>query len=103
LNARRTRGGIGIRFGHGWPAMRWIAAGVLIVMWLAGFPDLAGAQDNCQAMPAGPSRTDCYITLSRLHGAQSDLAAGKARVQSDAARYRAVTGVPPKPRPRRGY
>ena len=83
--------------------MRWIAAGIFIVMWLAGFPDPASAVDDCQAMPAGPARTDCYITLGRLHGAQSDLAAGKARVQSDAARYRAVTGAPPKPRPRREY
>ena len=49
--------------------MRWIAAGVSIVMWLAAFPDRASAGDNCQAMPAGPSRTDCYIALSRLHGA----------------------------------
>lgn len=83
--------------------MRPIAAGILIVMWLAGFPDPAVAQDNCQSMLAGPARTDCYIALSRLHGAQSDIAAGKARVQSDAARYRAVTGAPPRPRPRRGY
>lgn len=83
--------------------MRWIAAGVLIAMWLAGFPDPAGALENCEAMAAGPARTDCYIAQRRLHGAQSDLAAGKARVQSDSARYRAVTGAPPKPRPRRGY
>jgi len=82
--------------------MRWIAAGVLIAMWLAGFPGPAGALDDCQAMAPGPARTDCYIALSRLHGAQSDLAAGKARVQSDTARYRAVTGAPAKPRPRRG-
>ena len=83
--------------------MRWIAAGIFIVMWLAGFPDPAGALENCEGMPAGPARTDCYIALSRLNSTQSDLAASKARVQSDAARYRAVTGAPPKPRPRRGY
>jgi hypothetical protein len=74
--------------------MRWIAIGaILVAVWLARSPDLASAQDNCQAMPAGPARTDCYIALSRIHGAQSDLAASKARVQSDAARYRQVTGT----------
>jgi hypothetical protein len=74
--------------------MRWIAIGVIVAaVWLARFPDLASAQQNCQAISAGPARTDCYTALSRLHGAQSDLAAGKARVQSDAARYRQVTGA----------
>ena len=51
------------------------------------------AQADCTTIPAGPARTDCYIGLSRLHGAQSDVAASKARVQSDAARYRQVTGT----------
>jgi hypothetical protein len=55
-------------------------------------PDAGRAQTDCNTVPAGPARTDCYITLSRIHGAQSDLAASKARVQSDAARYRQVTG-----------
>ena len=78
--------------------MRWIAIGAVIVaVWLARFPDLASAQQNCEGMPAGPARTDCYIALSRIQGAQSDLAAGKARVQSDAARYRRVTGARVRP------
>ena len=77
--------------------MRWIAIGAVIV-WLARFPDPASAQDNCQAISAGPARTDCYIALGRVHGAQSDLAAGKARVQSDAARYRQVTGAISRPK-----
>jgi hypothetical protein len=79
--------------------MRWIAiGGIAAAMWLAGIPDLARAQENCQAMPAGPARTDCYIGLSRIHGAQSDVAASKARVQSDAARYRQVTGTGVRPK-----
>ena len=79
--------------------MRWIAIGAVIVaVWLARSPDLASAQDDCQAISAGPARTDCYIALSRLHGAQSDLAAGKASVQSDAARYRQVTGARSRPK-----
>jgi hypothetical protein len=44
-------------------------------------------------MPAGPARTDCYIGLSRVYQGRSDVAAGKARVQSDAARYRQTTGT----------
>jgi len=64
-----------------------------VAVWLARFPDLASAQENCQAMPAGPARTDCYTRLSRIYRGQSDVAAGKARVQSDAARYQQVTGT----------
>jgi len=79
--------------------MRWIAIGAITVaVWLARSPDLASAQQNCQAISAGPARTDCYIALGRVHGAQSDLAAGKARVQSDAARYRQVTGARSRPK-----
>jgi hypothetical protein len=81
------------------PVTRGIAIGAIVAaMWLAGIPVLASAQDNCQTMPAGPARTDCYIGLSRIHGAQSDVAAGKARVQSDAARYRQVTGTGIRPK-----
>ena len=34
-----------------------------------------------------------FMGLSRIYGAQSDLAASGARVQSDAARYRQITGA----------
>ena len=57
---------------------------------------------RCDAIPHGSARTDCYLGLSQFYRAQSDLAAARARVQSDAARYRAITGTdPPKPRPHR--
>ena len=62
--------------------------------------DAGRAQANCNTVPAGPARTDCYITLGLIHGAQSDVAASKARVQSDAARYRQVTGGSRKSKPR---
>jgi len=52
-------------------------------------------------MPAGPARTDCYIGLSRLYQGQSDLAAAKARAQTDAARYRQLTGKAPAHRRKR--
>jgi hypothetical protein len=73
---------------------RWIAIGAIVVaLWSARFPDVATAQENCQAVPAGPARTDCYIGLSRGYRGQSDVAAGNARVQSDAARFQQVTGT----------
>ena len=68
-------------------------AGTLALSVLAlVIADDGRAQTDCNTVPAGPARTDCYIALSRFHGAQSDLAASKARVQSDTARYRQVTG-----------
>lgn len=60
---------------------------------LAGFSAVASAQPNCEAIPRGPDRTDCYLALSQFYRAQSDLAAAKARAQSDAAWYRAITGT----------
>jgi hypothetical protein len=60
---------------------------------LAGFPVAARAQVDCSTFPVGPSRTDCYINVSRAAGLQSDVAAAKARVQSDAAAYRQVAGT----------
>jgi len=59
---------------------------------LASLPNVAKAQ-NCEAVPAGPARTDCYIGLSRIYQGQSDIAAGKARVQSSSARYRQIAGT----------
>jgi hypothetical protein len=67
-------------------------AGVGAIL-LVSFPDVSSAQVKCEAVPAGPARTDCYLGLSSLYQEQSNLAAGKARVQSDAARYRQVTGT----------
>jgi hypothetical protein len=65
-------------------------------MLLVSFPGIVNAQVGLQRrVPAGPARTDCYIGLSRIYQGQSDVAAGKARVQSDAARYRAITETDP--------
>ena len=74
----------------------------VIAILLAGFPAVANAQANCEAIPRGPARTDCYLGLSQFHRGQSDLAAAKARAQSDAAWYRAITGTdPPTGKPHR--
>ena len=75
----------------------WTASVVAIL--LASFSSGASAQVNCDAGPHGPARTDCYLALSQFYQGQSDLAAARARVQSDAAWYRAITGThPPKHR-----
>jgi hypothetical protein len=47
---------------------------------------------NCEAIPRGPARTDCYLGLSQFHRGQSDFAAARARAQADAAWHRAITG-----------
>jgi hypothetical protein len=71
--------------------MSYRTAGMAIL--LACLPQVAGAQVNCDAVAPGPARTDCYLALSQFYRAQSDLATAKARVQSDAAWYRANTGT----------
>ena len=69
----------------------------VVAILLASFPSGVSAQVNCDAIPHGPARTDCYLSLSQFYREQSDLAAARARVQSDAAWYRAITGThPPK-------
>jgi hypothetical protein len=68
----------------------WTAS--IVATLLASISSVASAQ-NCEAIPAGPARTDCYIGQSRIYQGQSDVAAGKARVQADAARYQQVIGT----------
>jgi hypothetical protein len=78
----------------------WTASAVAIL--LASSPTVTGTNVSCDAIPHGPERTDCYLALSQFYRAQSDLAAARARAQSDAAWYRAITGIdPPKHRLRR--
>jgi hypothetical protein len=64
-----------------------------IAISLVCLSQIAFAQVNCDAIPAGPARTDCYIGLSRVYQGQSDVAAGKARVKSDTARLQKLTGT----------
>jgi len=80
--------------GYGTPVTHTSAISTVVVaVLLASFADATSAQTNCEALPAGPARTDCYVGLGRIHRGQSDVAATKARVQSDAARYKEMTGA----------
>ena len=60
----------------------WTA--LVVAILLAALPGLASAQVNCEAIPHGPARTDCYLGLSQFYRGP-DLAAARARAQSDAA------------------
>ena len=74
---------------------------VCAAMLIAGWSGVAMAQVNCETIPAGPDRTDCYIGVSRINREKSAIAAGVARQQSDIAIYRSVTGTYPKKKMRR--
>ena len=81
--------------------MKYLIARVVATL-LTCFSGVASAQVNCEAIPHGPARTDCYLGLSQFYRGQSDLAAARARAQADAAWYRAITGsAPPKHKPHR--
>jgi hypothetical protein len=67
----------------------------------AGALGLALAQVNCEAFPAGPARTDCYVGLNRINRQQSEIFAGVAQQQAGAATYRKVTGKLPYEKRRR--
>jgi hypothetical protein len=71
----------------------WTAS--VVASLLACFPGVVSAQANCEAIPHGPARTDCYLGLGQFYRGQSDLAAARARAQSDTAWYRAITGTDP--------
>jgi len=53
---------------------------------------LAIAQVNCETLPTGPRRTDCYIGLSHINRQKSEISGGVAQQQAETAIYRKVTG-----------
>ena len=61
------------------------------------------AQLDCASLPAGPSRTDCYIALSRTNRQEFEIAAGAAQRAKDVARYHEVTGQRPTRKPRAAH
>ena len=53
----------------------------IIAIVLASCSEAASAKVNCDGIPQGPARTDCYLSLSQLYRAQSDLAAARAQAR----------------------
>ena len=77
--------------------------GIATVATIAmGFPEFARAQGDCETMPVGPARTDCFMVRARIQGQKSDIAATKARQSTDAAILGVTTGTTPKPKARKG-
>jgi hypothetical protein len=85
-------------------ALHWaVLGGAVLLATVVGVPALAQTQVaqtqvaqtqvNCDMLAPGPTRTDCYIGLARIHAQQSGIAAGVAQQQSDAAIYRRATGT----------
>ena len=66
--------------------------GAAMLIAVTGWSGSATAQVNCETIPPGPARTDCYIGLSRIARQNSEIAAGVAQQQTDRAIYRSVTG-----------
>jgi hypothetical protein len=69
------------------------AALLVLVASSLGF---AKAQVDCGTIPAGRSKTDCYIDLSRINQQKSEIAASTARKQTGSAKYHQLTGSRPK-------
>jgi hypothetical protein len=74
-----------------------LLSGGVAALLLASFLGVVSAKVDCNAVPAGSARTDCYIGLARVYQGKSDVAPGNARVQSDAARLQQVTGTRSRP------
>jgi len=62
---------------------------------------LAMAHVNCETLPAGPARADCYIGLNRINRQKSEISFGVARQEAEAAIYRMVTRKRPNKKRRR--
>jgi hypothetical protein len=65
------------RYALGGGMKHWAASVVAIL--LVSIPGVVVAQANCEAMPHGPARTDCYLGLSQFYRGQSGLAAARAQ------------------------
>ena len=70
--------------------------GAALLAAVADCSSSATAQVNCETIPPGPARTDCYIGLSRINRQKSEIAAGVAQQQTNTAIYRNVIGTRPK-------
>ena len=60
-------------------------------------PQTAMGQGDCEAIPAGRGRTDCFIGRARILNQQSNIARDKARLEGNSARLQAATGRSARP------
>ena len=84
-----------------WNRRAIFLGGAALLSVVTGWPGLARSQVSCEAIPAGPARTDCYIGLSRINRQKSEISAGVAQQQTDSAIYRQVTDTRAKTKGRR--
>ena len=77
--------------------VNWLAA--VTVAATAALPPVTIAQGDCEAMPEGPRRTDCFILRARVQSLKSDIAAGTARQKKGAAKLESQTGTASDPTP----
>jgi hypothetical protein len=79
-----------------WNKLTALLSGTVLLGFVASSTGVAKGQANCEAIPAGRARTDCYIGLSHINRQRSAIAAGAAQQQTNRAIYRQVTGMRPK-------
>jgi len=72
--------------------MQRLIFGLLTSVSICAFAESAVAQVNCEAIPAGPARTDCYIGLARIGGGNAAIAGTKAQLATDKSTLRQTTG-----------
>jgi hypothetical protein len=82
----------------GSPAKLMVRSICLVSVAVIGLAVAGEARAQDCAKMSGAARTDCFIGRARIGGAQSDIAAGQARVRTSAERLRAVTGGTFEPR-----
>jgi len=69
-----------------------LAFALAIALALAGGATGAAAQGDCEAMPKGIDRTNCFIIRGRIAKQKSQLAADKARLGISRGQLSGVTG-----------
>src|SRR5262245_32488153 len=77
-------------------ACRWLCfVAILLNVIIVISRNPAVAQVNCEALPAGPSRTDCYIGRARVGQGTSAISTEAAKQSRDAARFECINGRRP--------
>jgi hypothetical protein len=68
-----------------WNRRAIFLGGAALLSVVTGWPGLARSQVSCEAISAGPARTDCYIGFSRINRQKSKISASVAQQQTDSA------------------